>query len=508
MGIATYSAPSVTLLVLHSNGKKFTYRVSGMPVLIGRGSDNHLVLNDKKVSRHHLRIDFFNDKMTVEDLDSKNGTFMDGERLEAHKATTIEGILTVGFTRIDCIVSAAKDTKKEVQEEAHVIPGDEEEQHEETQIHILDVKDMPQAERVADAPVKYETQPLAEHQTLVIPAHIYRNFLEIASQPTIASALAMLKTHLITVLPVVEGVNFIYTQDTDEERETYNATQDGEFADGYRTAVEKKSAVKMMTVGDLRLIKKIIIPVANHDVVWFLVDIDVNRSLSEQQQNKLHEVVSLLGLCANVLESLFLRAELEQALVGFFETLITTVEAKDTYTYGHSERVCRYATVLAEEMNLSGELRRNLIISAHCHDIGKVGIPDAILKKPTLLSVDEFEEMKRHPTIGAEMLRSLPNVENYIAGVKYHHERWNGTGYPDGLVGEEIPLIARIVALVDAFDAMTSGRTYTSFMSTDEAVERLAVPNQELFDPEIIKMFVKAHANGRLKKEDHTVQPL
>ena len=354
---------------------------------------------------------------------------------------------------------------------------------------------------------KYQIESLGLKPTLVIPAHIYRNFIEIASHPDIESALAMLKTHLTTALPKIDGVNFIYPQSTSQAEENFSATQDSDFAEGFKTALEKKSAVKILTIGDLQLIKKIIIPVSNHDTTWFLLDIDVNRSLSEQQMDKLSEVVSLLNLCANVFESLFLRDELEQALVGFFETIITTVEAKDTYTYGHSERVCRYATVLAEEMQLSGELRRNLIISAHCHDIGKVGIPDVILKKPTLLSVDEFEEMKRHPTIGAEMLRSLPNVENYLAGVKYHHERWNGTGYPDGLVGDEIPLIARIVALVDAFDAMTSGRTYTSFMSTDEAVERLAVANQELFDPEIVKLFAKSYADGRIKKEDHTLQP-
>ena len=470
MGVATYSSPTISLLVLHSNGKKSTYRVSGMPVLIGRGSNNHLVLNDKKVSRNHVRIDFFNDKITVEDLASKNGTFMEGVRLAANKVTTIEGPISLGFTKIDCIVN---DARKEAREEEAIVTAGVS-SHEETQIHILDAKkdsEEIKEDKETSSESKYQIESLGVKPTLVIPVHIYRNFIEIASQPDIDSALAMLNTHLITVLPTVEKVNFIYPNSTSQVEENFSVTRDSDFAEGFKHALEKKSAIKIMTVGDLQLIKKVIIPVSNHDSTWFLVDIDVNRSLSEQQMDKLNEVASLLDLCANVFESLFLRDELEQALVGFFETIITTVEAKDTYTYGHSERVCRYATVLAEEMGLSNELRRNLSISAHCHDIGKVGIPDVILKKPTLLSVDEFEEMKRHPTIGAEMLRSLPNVENYIAGVKYHHERWNGTGYPDGLVGEEIPLIARIVALVDAFDAMTSGRTYTSFMSTDEAVE-------------------------------------
>ena len=133
--------------------------------------------------------------------------------------------------------------------------------------------------------------------------------------------------------------------------------------------------------------------------------------------------------------------------------------------------------------------RKKILLSVHCATTSvKLLFPMRFLKKPTLLSVEEFEDMKSHPVIGAGIVRNIPNVEKFIGGIKHHHERWNGTGYPDRLKGENIPLLARIIALVDSFDAMTSGRTYIGFMRGDEAAERLTATGHELFDPEILKI--------------------
>ncbi|MBF0443137.1 MAG: HD domain-containing protein [Oligoflexales bacterium] len=138
-----------------------------------------------------------------------------------------------------------------------------------------------------------------------------------------------------------------------------------------------------------------------------------------------------------------------------------------------------------------------MMISSLCHDIGKVGIPDNILKKASHLSAEEYEEMKLHPTIGANIVSHMPNAQRFISGVKYHHEKWNGTGYPEGLKGEEIPFFGRIVAIADGFDAMVSGRIYSGFMNQIEAVEKLS-EEKELYDPEIFKVFLRANENGRL----------
>jgi HD-GYP domain-containing protein (c-di-GMP phosphodiesterase class II) len=183
--------------------------------------------------------------------------------------------------------------------------------------------------------------------------------------------------------------------------------------------------------------------------------------------------------------------------------MMSTIEAKDTYTRGHSERVSSYSMAIADELKLNKDIKRLLMISALCHDIGKIGIPDAILKKASMLSSEEYAEIKLHPTIGASIISHLPNAHRIISGVKYHHEKWDGTGYPEGLAGEDIPFFGRIVAISDVFDAMVSGRSYAGFLDQNDAVERL-ISEAELFDPEVLKAFVRACEKGTLTPKTST----
>lgn len=203
------------------------------------------------------------------------------------------------------------------------------------------------------------------------------------------------------------------------------------------------------------------------------------------------------------MEAMLLRKELDSWLFGVMDTMMSTIEAKDTYTRGHSERVSSYAMAIADEMKLHKDVKRLLMISALCHDIGKIGIPDSILKKASLLSSEEYQEMKLHPTIGSNIISHLPNAQKIISGVKYHHEKWDGTGYPEGLAGEDIPFFGRIVALADVFDAMVSGRSYSGFMDQDDAVERL-MNEGDLFDPEVLKAFVRACEKGSISLKTST----
>jgi HD-GYP domain-containing protein (c-di-GMP phosphodiesterase class II) len=165
--------------------------------------------------------------------------------------------------------------------------------------------------------------------------------------------------------------------------------------------------------------------------------------------------------------------------------------------------VSKYALAIADELKLNRGLKKLLLMSSLCHDIGKVGIPDAILRKASLLSVDEYEEMKNHPVIGARIVAQIPNAKRFISGIKYHHEKWDGSGYPDGLVGEQIPFFGRIIGVADAFDAMISGRSYSGFMSEEKAVEELS-QEKGLFDPDVIKAFSKAFDNGRVTQRTST----
>ena len=141
-------------------------------------------------------------------------------------------------------------------------------------------------------------------------------------------------------------------------------------------------------------------------------------------------------------------------------TLAQLVELRDEYTGGHTQRVTLYATMLAEKLELSDEEIELIKIGTPLHDVGKVGISDEILRAPRRLTDEEFTKMKAHTTLGAEYLSAVPEFRPILPIVRSHHERWDGKGYPDGLAGSDIPLLARIVAVADAFDAMTSNRPY------------------------------------------------
>jgi diguanylate cyclase (GGDEF)-like protein len=153
--------------------------------------------------------------------------------------------------------------------------------------------------------------------------------------------------------------------------------------------------------------------------------------------------------------------------------LVIAVDTKDHYTKRHSEDVARYADFIADQLGVEPELRRAIHVSGLLHDVGKIGIPDAVLRKPARLTAEEYEAFRQHVALGDLIVRDLPNIDLVRAGVRYHHERWDGRGYLEEIAGEEIPLIARVLAVADAFSAMTTTRPYRKALSVEEALVRL-----------------------------------
>ena len=172
--------------------------------------------------------------------------------------------------------------------------------------------------------------------------------------------------------------------------------------------------------------------------------------------------------------------------------LVEAVDTKDRYTKQHSEDVARYAVFLADQLGLGPEERQSVELAGLLHDVGKIGVPGTILRKPGPLTGDEYDAIKQHPALGDAIVRDLPNVEAVKAGVRHHHERWDGTGYIDGLAGEDIPLIARIVSVADAFSAMTTTRPYRKALTVAEALHRLREASGTQLDPRLVTAFVDA----------------
>lgn len=200
---------------------------------------------------------------------------------------------------------------------------------------------------------------------------------------------------------------------------------------------------------------------------------------------------------------------LEKAYLELVETLRLAVEAKDTYTRGHSERVSAYSVLIGEKMELSSRRLKTLKIGGIFHDVGKIGVPDSILLKEDKLTDDEYSKIKKHTVVGAEMLEPVSYFKNVLPIIKYHHERYDGTGYPEGLKGEKIPILARIVAVADSFDAMTSKRSYRNSLSLKKVKTELEKGKGTQFDPQIADVFLDIIENDydKIKEIQKTFNP-
>ena len=183
------------------------------------------------------------------------------------------------------------------------------------------------------------------------------------------------------------------------------------------------------------------------------------------------------------LENLMLYDDMQSMFLGTLHALTSAIDAKDSYTRGHSERVALMSRLIAHAAGLDDAQSERHYLAGLVHDVGKIGVPEIVLQKPGRLTIEEFGQIKRHPEIGARILKDIRQMADLIPGVLHHHERWGGGGYPHGLSGNQIPLIGRIIGLADAFDAMSSDRTYRRRMSPVEVLAEVERCSGTQFDP-------------------------
>ncbi len=191
--------------------------------------------------------------------------------------------------------------------------------------------------------------------------------------------------------------------------------------------------------------------------------------------------------------------ENRELFLGSIRMIAAAVDEKDPYTRGHSGRVAKYSMLIGENLKLPADELDRLKISALLHDVGKIGVDDRVLKKPGKLTDEEFELMKQHPTKGANIMRPVTQLKEMLPGIELHHERMDGAGYPFGLTAEKIPMMARIIAVADTFDAMTTNRPYQTAMDVEFAVGRIKSLAISKFDPEVVQALVTAIDSGKLR---------
>ncbi|MBU0464016.1 MAG: HD domain-containing protein, partial [Proteobacteria bacterium] len=215
------------------------------------------------------------------------------------------------------------------------------------------------------------------------------------------------------------------------------------------------------------------------------------------KRSELRLLVSIAEQIGVVIANTDLYHNLEDFGINIVKSLIVTIEAKDVYTGGHSERVHHVSMLMAREAGISEEDRKVLNWSALLHDVGKIGIPEAILNKPARLSDKEYSIIKGHPLKGAEIISPLDYLSDSIPGVLHHHEAYDGTGYPSRIKGKEIPLFSRIISVADTFDAITSDRAYRKGASFEKGRKIINEVAGTQLDPDMVEVFNKVYKTAR-----------
>jgi len=233
---------------------------------------------------------------------------------------------------------------------------------------------------------------------------------------------------------------------------------------------------------------------------------DYSTRVSIRSGNEIGELAFTFNKMAEEIEDQIRRLrkaaeENKELFLGTIRALAQAIDAKDPYTRGHSVRVNRYSVVLARQLGMNDDQIADIHVASLMHDVGKIGIHDNILQKPGKLTADEFEVMKTHTTKGAQIMTPIRQMQRVIPGLRSHHERWAGGGYPDRLQGEEIPLMARVIAVADAFDAMTTHRPYQKAMSFPQAAQRVNDLKGVAFDARIVEAFNRAYQKGLIVPE-------
>jgi HD-GYP domain-containing protein (c-di-GMP phosphodiesterase class II) len=228
------------------------------------------------------------------------------------------------------------------------------------------------------------------------------------------------------------------------------------------------------------------------EVLGCLFGLDKTRGEFDSVDGKL--LTSIANESAIYLENAMLFEDVRELMMGVLHSLTSAVDAKDTYTCGHSERVALLARRLAREAGLAEDVVERIYMAGILHDVGKIGVPEVVLHKTGKLTAEEFEQMKKHPQIGARILADIKQVQDLIPGVLHHHERYDGKGYPAGLSGENIPLMGRIICIADCFDAMTSNRTYRRALPLEVALVEVRRCAGTQFDPALAETFLRIDA--------------
>ena len=496
---------------------------TGQALTFGRLKSCDVQLDDESVSRKHCTLHAREDFCVVADLQSANGTFVNDQRVSTAELKPGD-TLRIGSTVFEMLSAAAPEIAKTRRMSTATFKVTPEERGKAVIRKAIDPNKLEFLTGV------FQKQDLEAGTAVVESAQRYLSTLHRVSDllSRASGVEALFDSILLAILDVTGGDRAAILMSA---HPVESAEQEDDVA---LVAVRTRSGAA--TGGEMMLSRTVVHDVLRHGVSTFTHDaladsrygagasiirqsirsimcapmrttdailgvlyVD-SQSTHEFNETEL-ELLAAIGNQAGVaLHRARLMADMERLFLDVMKAIAAIIDAKDGYTHRHSERVAAFAVRLARQLGLSAVDRSIVELSALLHDVGKIGVRDAILNKPGKLTDDEFEEMRRHPEHGAAILANIQSqkVMDLLPGVKYHHERWDGKGYPEGLKGDAIPLLARILAVADFLDALTSDRSYRAGQPLGDVVEIVKQEAGQAFDPAVVEALIALHEKGEL----------
>jgi putative nucleotidyltransferase with HDIG domain len=486
-----------------SKGRTVSLDETQLPLTIGRDPENKIPLDHTAISRFHCTISSESGVYYIEDNNSTNGTYLNGRRIVKERVSPGDELI---IANVGIIVEAS--------------PKSIYESHAPLDVNVsIDIKSKPDNSLTLANPTEEmgvkeflqgftEDQDSKSYRALEILYEADRAFRDIEDLKRLMENLLEL---IMENIPASRGYVFLLQRDTGNlvpyvRRPEDRPSDDAEIVVSQtilRSAVSQKSSIisndalvderfiHSKSVASLEVRSAMCTPLINRGKVLGIVYVDSTSEadLFSREDLALFSAVSLKAGIA--IDNARLYDDLRSLFYNTVETLVRTIQAKDQYTSGHSTRVSRYALLIAEKLGLTTKEKHQLYLASMLHDIGKIGVPDDLLHRPGRLSDTEMDRVRSHVQLGASMIEMLGEMHPIVPLIRHHHESWDGSGYPDGMKGEEIPLISRIIAVADMYDAMTSDRPYRRRRTHDEAVEEVKRTAGTKLDPRVSEAFLQ-----------------
>lgn len=482
----------------------------GFPFTVGRDRGNRLQIRSSAVSRFHAVLTAQGNDHWVEDLGSTNGTLLNGKLVKRARISPGDKIT---IANVDILVEAGAAPFREARRalDVPVSVGDPSARRPSVALS-RSAEDLATGDAIARYREKDRSRSHKILEALYKADRISRdiedfnqmleNFMDLILEvlPASRGYVFLVQGESRDLVPYVRRAPGSIESDTEiiVSRTIINGAVERKESMLSADALVDERFLGSQSICDQKVRSAMCAPLVNRGNVLGVIYVDSTVQTNLYTKDDLALLSAMALKAGTSLDNARLYDDLRNLFYSTVETLIRAIQARDRYTSGHSARVSRYALLIADKFGFGSKEKHELYLAAMLHDIGKIGIPDELLNREGKLTADQMRQIRSHVKLGASMLKALGEMNPIVPLIFHHHEAWDGTGYPDGLKGEEIPLMSRILAVADSYDAMTSDRPYRKALSVADTVDEIKRCSGRSFDPRVVEVFLEVLEEQRI----------